>query len=83
MSSVGWDAGNFIAIQALAIKVYTVNHAATNDHRISEEVAALRILIDKAAQHFNGTTISSDDRHDGQKILHRCQKCFGEFTFSY
>lgn len=68
-----WDAGNFIAISSLAIKVYAAYKDAPDGHRhISDEVAALQILIHKVAQHFKGTTISSDDRHDGQKILKGC-----------
>ena len=74
MSSVGWDAGKFIAISALAIKVYSAYQGAPGGGygHISEEVAALRILIDKAAQHFKSALIS-DHRHYGQKVLNGCQ----------
>ena len=74
MSFVGWNIGKFIAISALAINVYTaVKYVPDHDRNILEEIAVLRILIDKSAKHFKGTTISSADRHDGQKILQRCQ----------
>ena len=73
MGSAGWDAGNLIAISSLAIKVYTAYKDAPDGHRqISEEVAVLQILIHKVAQHFKGTTLSSGDHHDGQKILKGC-----------
>lgn len=72
--SFGWGVGNFVAILGLAIKVYTSYRDAPGDYRdISEEAAAFRILIEKAAQHFNSPTISSDDRYYGQKVLNGCQ----------
>lgn len=78
MTSAGWNAGNFIAISALAIKVHVAYKGATDDHRyISDDVAALQVLIDKAAQHFKDATISSDDRHYGQKILQGCHNVLG------
>ena len=82
MSSVEWNKGNFIALSALTIKVYMAYKDAPSDHRhISDEVAALQILIGKAAQYFNGNTISSDDRHEGQKILKGCQSILGDLDF--
>ena len=73
MPFVGLDAGSFISISALAINVYAAYKDTPDDHRnISEEVAALQILIDKAAKHFKGAAISSDDCHDGRRILKGC-----------
>ena len=65
---------NIIATSGLAVRVYTAYKDAPDGYRhISEDVATLQTLIGKAAQHFKGTTISSDDRHDGQKTLKDCQ----------
>ena len=67
-------AGDIINISGLAIRVYTAYKDTPGDHRyIFEEVAALQDLIGKAAQHFEGTTISCDDRNYGQKVLGGCQ----------
>ena len=66
--------GDFISILALAIKVQTAYEDAPDNYRhISKEVLALRILIEKTAQHFKSTSISSDNLHDGQKVLKGCQ----------
>ena len=66
--------GDIIVISGLAIRVYMAYKDAPHDYRyISEEVAALRILIDKSAQLFKQTTISSDDRNHGQQVLKGCQ----------
>lgn len=66
--------GDFIAIKGHAIKVHTDYQDAPDDYKhISEEVAALRILLDQVAQQYKRTAISSDDRYEGQKILIGCQ----------
>ena len=65
--------GGLIAISGLAIRVHIAYKDAPDGYRyISEEVEVLQILIDKAAQHFKSTTISSDDLLDGQKVLKGC-----------
>ena len=70
----GCGVGDFIAISGLAVRVYIAYKDAPGRYRhISEEVAALQILIDKAAQHFKSTTLSSDDHHNSQKVLEGCQ----------
>ena len=68
-------ARDIFATSDLAVRVYTAYKDAPNDYRrISKDVAALQILIDKVAQHFKSTTIpNSDDRHYGQKVLKGCQ----------
>ena len=72
--SFGCSVGDLIAMSRLAVRVYTAYENAPDDYQhISEEVAALRILIDKAARHFRSTTLSSDDHHYGQKALADCQ----------
>ena len=65
---------DIIATSGLAVRVYTAYKDAPNDYRhISGDAAALQILIDKVAQHFKNTTITSDDRKHGQKVLKGCQ----------
>ena len=74
MSIPGWGVGDIITISGLAYKVYTAYKDAPDNYKhISEEVEGLQILIDKVAQHFKSTTISSTDLEDGQKILKGCQ----------
>ena len=69
-----WGVGDIITVSGLAVQVYAAYKDAPDDYKnISEEVAALRSLIGKAAQLFRSTTISSDDRRDGQKVLMDCQ----------
>ena len=51
--------GDIIAISGLAVKVYTAYKDAPDDYKhISEEVVALKILVDKVAQHFRSTNMS-------------------------
>ena len=70
-----WGAGNFITISALAINVYTAYKDDIDDQGyISSEVAALRTLINKAAQHFKTTPRGSDSRPHGQSVLIHCQR---------
>ena len=69
-----WGAGKFIAISALALNVYTAYKDDIDDQGyISDEVAALRVLIDKAAHHFKTTSPTSDGRPHGQDVLIQCQ----------
>ena len=71
----GYGVGDFIAISGLAARVYTAYKDAPDDCKyISEEVATLQILIDKVAQHFKSSTLSSDTCHHGQKVLQGCQR---------
>ena len=59
-----------IATSELAGKVYTAyKDAPDNYSHISEEVAALQVLINDLKR----TTISSNDSNDGQEILEGCQ----------
>ena len=65
---------DMIAISGLAVRVYIDYKNASDYKHISEDIAALQVLIDKFAQHFKSSpTISDDDRHDGQRILKGCQ----------
>ena len=65
---------DIIVISGLAIRVQAAYKDAPDDYRhISEEVEVLQALISKVAQHFKGTTINSDNRLDGQKVLRGCQ----------
>lgn len=66
--------GDFIAISSLAMRVHIAYKEAPGDYRyISEDIAVLQVLMDEAAQHFKSAIISSDDRHDGQRVLENCQ----------
>ena len=67
---------DIIAITGLAVRVSIAFKDASGDYRylhISEEVTALKLLIDKVAPHFKGTTISQEDYHYGEKVLRDCQ----------
>ena len=64
---------DIITVSGLAAKVYAAYNDTTDYRHISEEVAAFQVLIDKVAQHFKSTTISSDDHYYGQKIFKGCQ----------
>ena len=64
---------DIIVISGLAVQVY-IAYRDTPDYRfISKDIAALRVLIDKAAQLSKSTKISNDDHHYGQKVLKGCQ----------
>lgn len=66
--------GDIIAVSGLAIAVSIAYQDALDDCKhISEEVASLRILIDKFAQHLRSTSISSHDHCYGQKVFKGCQ----------
>ena len=64
---------DIIVISGLAAKVHAAYNDTTDYRHISEEVAAFQVLIEKVAQHFKSTTISSDDHYYGQKVLKGCQ----------
>ena len=66
--------GDSITISSLAIKVYTAYQDGPEDYRhILVDIEALRILIDKVAQHLIGTPMSSVGRSYGQNVLKSCQ----------
>ena len=66
--------GDIIATSGLAVRVYIAYKNAPDDCRhILEEVAALQVFIERAPPHFKATTISSEDRLKGQKLLKGCQ----------
>ena len=72
--SLGWGVGDIIAISKLAAKVITAYKDAPSDYKnIAEEVKSLQIIINKAAQHFESTTLSDNDRQEGQEVLKGCQ----------
>ena len=74
MSMFGWGVGDIIAISQLAVKVYTAYKDAPDDYRnISDEVESLQIIINKAARHFESTTLDDNSRQEGQKVLKGCQ----------
>ena len=66
--------GDTMAVSRLALKVYTAYKDAPGDYRnISDEVESLHIIIKKAAQHFESTTLSDNSRQEGQKVLKGCK----------
>ena len=74
MSMFGWGVGDIITISRLAAKVYTAYKDAPDDYRhISDEVESLQILIDKAARHFQSTTLDNNSQQEGQKALKGCK----------
>ena len=73
--SFGFGIGDILAISGLAVKVYTAYKDAPDDYRhISTEVKSLQIIINKASRHFEGSTLSSDSRQEGQEVLKGCQE---------
>ena len=72
MMSSGSGIGDIITVSGLAIRVHTAYNAA-GDGQILQEVATLQVLVDQVAQHFKCSTISSNDHHDGQRVLKGCQ----------
>ena len=72
--SFGFGIGDLMAISGLAVKVYTAYKDAPGDYRnISDEVESLHIIIQKAAQHFEGTKLNDNSRQEGLKVLKSCQ----------
>ena len=72
--SFGYGVGDIMAISRLAFKVYTACKDAPEDYRnISDEVKSLHIIINKAAKHFESTTLSTSSRQEGQEVLEGCQ----------
>ena len=70
----GYGVGDIIAISQLAVKVYTAYQDAPKNYRcICGEVKSLEIIINKAILHIESTTLSDDDRREGQEVLQGCQ----------
>ena len=65
--------GDIMAISKLAAKVFTAYKDAPNDYKnITEEVKSLQGIINKAARHFESTTLDDNDRQVGQEALKGC-----------
>ena len=65
---------DIIAITGLAFRVSIAYKGVPAEYRhVSEEVAALKLLIDKVAPHFKSMDISHEDYHYGEKVLRDCQ----------
>ena len=72
--SLGCGVGDIMAISGLAVKVYTAYKDAPDEYRnISDEVESLYIIIQEAAQHFEGAKLCDNTRQKGPKILKGCQ----------
>lgn len=78
----GWGVGDIMAISRLAARVYTAYKDAPNDYKhIAEEANSLQSMINKAAQHFQSTTLSDYDRQECQKVLEGCQSLLEDLHF--
>ena len=56
--SFGWGVGDILAISGLAIKMYTAYKDAPDNYKhIADEVKSLHIVIKKATQHFDSSTL--------------------------
>ena len=66
---------DIIAITGLAVRVSIAYKDASDGYnrRIPKEVAALQLLVDRVAPHFQRNTISQEDYHYGEKVLRGCQ----------
>ena len=72
--SLGFGVGDVLAIIALARRVHTAYNDAPGDYRnISVEVKSLQILVNKAALHFESSSLSENNRQQGQEVLRGCQ----------
>ena len=72
--NLGFGVGDIVAISRLAVKVYTAYKDAPDDYKhISDEVKSLQIIINKAVQHFERTTLSNQNWQEGQEVLKGCQ----------
>ena len=75
--SFGYGVGDIMAISRLALKVYTAYKDAPDDYRnIADEVKSLHIIINKAARHFESTTLSNTIQQEGKEVLEGCQNVF-------
>ena len=71
--------GDVMAVSRLALKVIIAYKDAPGDYRnISDEVESLHIIIKKAAQHFESTSLCDETRQEGQKVLKGCENVLGD-----
>ena len=79
--SFGSGVGDILTISKLAVTVYTAYKDAPNDYKhIAEEVKSLQILINKALNHLESTTLNVNDRQEGQEVLKGCLSVFGDLN---
>ena len=70
----GYGVGDVIVVSQLVSTVYAAYKNAPKGYRdICGEVKLLEMRINKAIPYIQGTTLSDDDRHEGQEILTSCQ----------
>ena len=73
--SLGFGVGDIMVILGLARKVRAAYKDAPDDYtNISDEVKSLQIIIKKAVQHFESSTLSENNLQEGQEVLRGCQK---------
>lgn len=79
--SFGFSVGDILTVSQLAVKVYTAYKDAPDDYKhIAEEVDSLQSMFTRAVQHSQSTTLSDDDRQEGQKVLKGCQSVLGDLN---
>lgn len=79
--SFGFSVGDILTVSQLAVKVYTAYKDAPDDYKhIAEEVDSLQSMFTRAVQHSQSTTLSDDDRQEGQKVLTGCQSVLGDLN---
>ena len=74
---------DIIAITGLAVRVSIAFKDASGDYRhlhISEEVTALKLVVDKVAPHFKSTPMSREEYQYGEKVLRDCQRVLEDFN---
>ena len=65
---------DIIFVSGLAVRVHIAYKDAPDGYRrISEDAAALKVLIDKVAKHFKSMNINSHDYQYGQELWNGCQ----------
>ena len=65
---------DIIVVFGLAIRTSIAYKDAPHDYRhISEDVAVLKLLIDRVSSYVKRNTISSNDCHHVQEVLKGCQ----------
>ena len=72
----GFGVGDMITISELAVRIYTAYQDAPENYRhVSEEVAALQVLIDQVEEHLRSSIIGQKEHQNGQTVLKKLPKC--------
>ena len=72
---------DIIAISGQAVRAHIAYKDAPDGYQhISKDIAALQVLINKVAQYFKSTNISSHDHQYGQKLWNSCQTVLADLN---